>query len=404
MKKLRSQFNQFPKPFRILVGATFIDRLGGALIFPFLSLYVAQKFNIGMTQVGLLFGTWSISSMIGSTIGGALADRFGRKIILVAGLIFSAGTALMLGFVDDLGVFYLIVAFTGIFSDIGHPAQQAMVADLLKGEQRAEGFSLLRIVANLAIIFGPAIGGILSGVSYLLLFIIDAFASALTAIIVFSAIPETNPTHEGPENRKTTLQTLAGYFHVAKDRLFVAFIIASIIMILVYAQMYSTLSVYLYREHGITARGFGFLMSTNAAMVVFMQFWITKKLKQYPPMLLMILASLLYGIGFTMFGFTGTYPLFIAAMAIITIGEMVHIPSAQALAAYFAPEDMRGRYMAAFGFTWAIPNSIAPFLAGLVMDNLNSDWVWYIAGILSIAAAAAFAFLYIKTRQCFSSA
>jgi MFS family permease len=54
--------------------------VGGALIFPFLSLYVAQKFDVGMTQVGLLFGTWSLSSLIGSTIGGALADRFGRKL------------------------------------------------------------------------------------------------------------------------------------------------------------------------------------------------------------------------------------------------------------------------------------------------------------------------------------
>jgi len=386
------------------VGATFIDRLGGALIFPFLSLYVAQKFDIGMTQVGLLFGTWSVSSIIGSTIGGALADRFGRKIILVAGLIFSAGTALMLGFVDDLGVFYLVAAFTGIFSDMGHPAQQAMVTDLLKGEQRAEGFSLLRIVANLAIIFGPAMGGILSGVSYLLLFIIDAVASTLTALIVIAAIPETNPDHEESASRKTTMQTLAGYLQVARDRLFMAFIAASILMILVYTQMYSTLSVFLYREHELTARGFGFLMSINAAMVVFIQFWITRKLKRYPPMLLMIFASILYGIGFTMFGFIGIYPLFITAMAIITIGEMVHIPSAQALAAHFAPEDMRGRYMAAFGFTWAFPNSVAPFLAGLVMDNLNPDWVWYIAGMLSLAASAAFGFLYIKTRQRFRSA
>ena len=193
LNTLKAQFIAFPRTFRILVAATFIDRLGGGLIFPFLALYVAQRFNVGMTQIGLLFGTWSISSLVGSTIGGALADKFGRKFILIFGLLFSAGSALFMGFVNDFRVFYLVAIFAGVFSDIGHPAQQAMVADLLKGDQRAEGFSLLRVVANLAVTIGPAIGGLLAGVSYLLLFILDAIASTITAMIVLKTIPETKP-------------------------------------------------------------------------------------------------------------------------------------------------------------------------------------------------------------------
>jgi MFS family permease len=118
-------------------------------------------------------------------------------------------------------------------------------------------------------------------------------------------------------------------------------------------------------------------------------------------MLMMILASLLYGIGFSMFGYVGAFGLFMLAMAIITIGEMVHIPVAQALVAYFAPEDMRGRYMAAFGFTWAIPNIIAPTLAGLVMDNYTPELVWYIAGLLAMISALAFFYLFIRTRDRF---
>jgi MFS family permease len=80
---------------------------------------------------------------------------------------------------------------------------------------------------------------------------------------------------------------------------------------------------------------------------------------------------------------------------------MVHIPVAQSLVAYFAPDDMRGRYMAAFGFTWAIPNIVAPTLAGLVMDNFTPQWVWYIAGLLAVVAAVAFFYLFIRTRHRF---
>ena len=404
LNTLKAQFFAFPRTFRILVAATFIDRLGGGLIFPFLALYVAQRFNVSMTQIGLLFGTWSISSLVGSTVGGALADKFGRKFILIFGLLFSAGSALFMGFVNDFRVFYLVAIFAGDFSDIGHPAQQAMVADLLKGDQRAEGFSLLRVVANLAVTIGPAIGGLLAGVSYLLLFILDACASVITAMIVLKTIPETKPERSAEHPEESLLTTISGYGRVIKDRFFMAFIFVSIIMIIVYTQMYSTLSVYLFKMHGISAREFGFIMSMNAAMVVVFQFWITRKIKKFQPMLLMITATILYGIGFSMYGFVGTFGLFMLAMAIITVGEMIHVPTSQAMVAYFAPEDMRARYMAAFGFSWAIPNAVAPTLAGLIMDNYDPRWVWYLAGLLSLVAVAGFIYLYGRTKYKFVKA
>ena len=401
LKQIKQQYLSFPRTFRVLIAGTFIDRIGGALIFPFLSLYVAQRFNVGMTEVGLLFGIWSISSLIGSMIGGALADKFGRRIILICGLIFSATSALLMGFVNDMRAFYLLAAFAGIFSDIGGPAQQAMVADLLQGEQRAEGYGLVRVIGNLAMTIGPAIGGVLAGISYLLLFIIDACASLITAFIVFKTIPETKPERAEGQPSESIAQTLIGYSKVTKDGLFLAFIAATVIMVLVYTQMYSTLSVFLNRLHGISAQGFGYLMSMNAAMVVIMQFGITRRIKKYPPMLMMMFATLLYGIGYTMFGFVSEYGFFMIAMATITLGEMVHIPVAQALVASFAPEDMRARYMATYGIGWAIPNSVAALLAGLVMDNYNPNWVWYIAGLLSLVAIAAFWLLYLRTRNRF---
>ena len=401
--KLRYQYQSFPRTFRVLIAGTFIDRVGGALIYPFLSLYVAQRFDVGMTEVGLLFGIWSVSSLVGSMIGGALSDKFGRKVIMIFGLIFSALSALLMGFVNNMHTFYLLAAFAGVFSDIGGPAQQAMVADLLEGEQRAEGYGLVRVVANLAMTIGPAIGGVLAGISYTLLFVIDACASCITAFIVFKTIPETKPEKVEGEISESVMQTLKGYRVVVKDSLFMAFIGATIIIVLAYTQMYSTLSVYLNRMHGISTQGFGYLMSMNAAMVVLMQFGITKRIKNFPPMLMMILASMLYGIGYTMFGFVDVYALFAVAMATITIGEMVHIPVAQALVAYFAPEDMRGRYMAAYGLGWAIPNSVAALLAGIIMDNYDPQWVWYIAGILSLIAMGAFWYLHIRTKGRFTN-
>ncbi len=401
IKNLKNQYLSFPKTFRILIFSTFIDRLGGGLIFPFLSLYVAQKFNVGMTQVGLIFGLWSASSLVGSMIGGALADKFGRKLVIIFGLVSSAATGILMGLVTQLSSFYILALVAGIFSEVGHPASQAMVADLLGVEQRAEGYGIIRVIANISMTIGPAIGGILAGYSYLLLFIIDAAASTITALIFLFAIPETKPDSTEQEQSQSVLKTIAGYLVVVKDKIFIAFIVATMVILFVYTQMYSTLSVFLNQVHAVSAREFGWMMSMNAAMVVLFQFWVTRRVKDQQPLLMMILASALYGIGFVMFGFVRSSLFFYIGMAVITIGEMVHIPVAQALAAFLAPENMRGRYMAAYGLSWAIPNTFAPLMAGLFMDNYNPYWVWYLAGILSLVAVASFGLLYLKTRHRF---
>ena len=80
----------------------------GSLFFPFLSLYVAQRFDVGMTEVGLIFGIWSFSSLIGSMIGGALADKFGRKVIIIFGLVSSALTGILMGLVSRISSFYVL--------------------------------------------------------------------------------------------------------------------------------------------------------------------------------------------------------------------------------------------------------------------------------------------------------
>jgi len=75
----------------------------------------------------------------------------------------------------------------------------------------------------------------------------------------------------------------------------------------------------------------------------------------------------------------------------------------QALAVRFAPDDKRGRYMAFFGLSWAIPSMIGPWMAGRVMDTLDPRWVWYGGGILLGVAILAFLQLHLGSHQRFET-
>ncbi len=396
-------YDEYPRTFWTIAVVTFIDRLGGALIFPFFALYITSKFNVGMTEVGILFMLFSVPSLFGGLIGGALADRFGRKGVIVFSLTTTAVSTLMMGFIESLEAFYVLAVLVGLLAEVGGPAYQAAMADILPEEQRASGFGMIRVIFNLAVVIGPAIGGLLASRSYLLLFIADAVASGITTLIVVFFLPETRPQRIGQQPHESMARTFGGYAIPLKDTTFMFFILACMLQGFVYMQMGSTLGVYLRDSHGVPERDYGLLLSLNAAMVVVMQFWITRRIEKRPAFLIMVIGTILYAIGFGLFGPATTMAWFVIAMVILTIGEMLVAPVMQALVARMAPEDMRGRYMAVFGFAFVPPSALAPLAAGVVMDNYDPRWVWYAAAVIGTISAAMFLQLHRREARQLSS-
>jgi len=393
LQKVRKVYNEYPRAFWTYNIIVFIDRLGGFMLYPFFALYLTQKFDIGMSTVGILFAIFSISGFVGSALGGALTDRMGRKGVIIFSLVLSSLSALGMGFAPSLAVFIAVSVIVGTLSSVGHPAHEAVVADLLPPEKRPEGYGIIRVIFNLAVIIAPAIAGLLIARSYILLFIVDAVISLIAAAIVLFALPETKPqahVHAKPETMK---QTFGGYKRVFKDTPFVAFIGVTIMMSLVYMNMNTTLGVFLRDQHGLPEVGYGSLLSINAILVVLFQFWIARRLEKYKPILMMAVGSLLYAIGFSMYGFISAYALFVIAMVVITIGEMIVSPFQQALVAGFAPEAMRGRYMAVSGLSWGIAFAIGPYFAGRILDSANPNMLWAFCGFLGMLATLGFTVL-----------
>ncbi|MFZ5855941.1 MAG: MDR family MFS transporter [Chloroflexota bacterium] len=406
LKRFRTVYQDYPRLFWIVVGVSFIDRVGGTMLFPFFALYITQKFGVGMTEAGLLLGTMSAFGFGGGMIGGALTDRFGRKQLILFGLIFSALSSLAFGLVTTIRMMWPLVIVVGLLGEIAGPAHNAMIADILPEEKRQEGFGILRVVANVAWLIGPIIGGFVANrFDYFYLFVSDAVVSCIVAALFFRLLPETKPKakveagapHPQPESIG---KTIVGYFKVFKDFGFIAFIVANILMLTVYQQMYGTLSVFLRDEHGLDPQNYGILMTASAITVVLFQFGVSRWLRDKPPFLMMGLGTLFFLIGFSMFGYVSVYLLFALALVVITIGEMIVFPVSSGLAANFAPEDMRGRYMAVFGLSWAIPQMFGLAAAGYVLDNFsNPSLLWFICGGLSAVSAMSYYALHLRLHK-----
>ena len=401
---LRKLYKDYPRLFWIVVGTSFIDGVGGTMLFPFFALYITQKFNVGMTEAGFLLGLMSLFGLFGGMVGGVLTDRFGRRNLILFGLVFSALSTLTFGLVNEFIWMYPLVFVVGLIGHMSGPAHNAMIADILPEEKRQEGFGILRVVGNFAWIIGPTIGGLVAKSNFFSLFVIDAIISCIVAALIFRLLPETKPEVKVEASAPFTepesiWKTVLGYGTVLRDLAFVAFIVATILMLAVYQQMYGTLSVFLRDVHAIDPQHYGYLMTTSAITVVLFQFAVSRWLRGKAPFLMMAFGTLFYMVGFAMFGFVSTFWLFAAAIIVVTMGEMIVVPVSQGLAANFAPEDMRGRYMAVFGLSWAIPSIVSQALAGMILDNLNPNLLWYIGGVLCALSALSYYALHMRLLQ-----
>ena len=348
-----------------------------------------------MTQVGFLFALYAVSSFAGQLIGGALSDRIGRRTLLIFSLVTTSTSSLLMGIVESVTLFYALAIFVGVFVESGQPARQAIVADLLPEDKRAEGYAIIRVAFNLA----TAIGGFVASRSYLALFVADAVISLIAAFIVWRLMPETKPELVEGEADESFASSFGGYGKVLRDRLFVFFLLAGMLVGLVGMNLFATLGVYLRDNFDVPTQGYGLLLAMNALLVVVFQIPVGRRAERYPPMIVMGIGSALYGIGFGMFAFVSTVALFAAAMLVLTVGEMMIVPVSQAVVARFAPEAMRGRYMAIYGMSWSLPIAVGPLLAGLVMDNTDPRLLYWGSGLLGLFATAAYLGLHAQIRE-----
>jgi MFS family permease len=387
-QRLNHLIADFPRQFWILFGGTLVNSIGSGMVFPFLTLYLHQRLNISMTYVGVLLLIWSSSSLVGQIVGGALTDQFGRKKLMVFSL--GANALVLIGFgLADSFLFGAIVAGLGGFvGALFQPARDAMIADLVQADKRPQAYGLIRVVANLGIAIGPAIGGFLAAQSYLITFLANATTAFLFCLITLFFMRETKP--KNVSIRRADESPAGNFLTLLRDTRFMVFCGAISLCTILAGQMMAVLPVYMKDQFGLGETFYGWVMTTNAGMVVLLQLPITRLTQRIPRLWLTATGAMLYALGVFSVGFSSAFPHFVAAMIVYTFGEMLLVPTSTAVTADLAPADMRGRYMGMLGLTWSIGFGIGPIVGGLIGDQLGANAIWSITATTGLFAAIIF--------------
>lgn len=377
IESLRRTRMEYPGQFWLMSFGMLISTLGSSMIWPFLMIYVSETLAVSLAVVTSLMTINSVTNLIFSFIAGPVIDRLGRKWVMVISLAGNGACYILMSFADSLPAFIILMALRGAFMPLYQVGSDAMMADMLPSQKRSDGYSILRMSNNLGIALGPAIGGFITSNSYSLAFYLAAIGLIFYSVLLALNAKETLPTKDMAEHIK---ERFGGYGKIFKDKPFINFNLTFTLTTITASMIWVLLAVYAKQNYGVPENLYGFIPATNAIMVVTLQLMVTKQTKKHKPIHMIAIGAFFYGVAAMIIGFGTGFWMFWVAMVVMTLGELIMVPTATTFSANLAPADKRGRYMSIHGMTWGVASGIGPLAGGILSDTFSPHAPWFAAG------------------------
>jgi MFS family permease len=356
------------------------------MYFPFITVYFGAA--LGNYIAGILMTVPPIFSIIGSLLGGALADRLGRRPVMLLGASLQALMFVLFAVSPSHWIDYIAFIGIGLGGAIYRPASSAMVADLVPAENRRQIFATFITANNIGAVLGPALGAIFFFQYRQELLWTCALVLLLYLIAIFFIVHETLPHSAKSQEGSTSItrvfkEQLMGYGIIFRDKVFLVYILAGIFALVGIMQLDLYLPVYvinnvpaqaLFTWNGnslmlSSTEIFGWLVGFNGLLFVLFILPVTKWFNNWKERNIFILSSLLSGVGTFFVGLNNNIWFLFFITIIFTFGEIVRSPVTQSFISRYAPEHARGQYMGADSLQYTIGKFMAP------MTVFLSSWV-----------------------------
>ncbi len=365
---------------------------GYGLSLPFFTIYLISQRSLSSALAGLMIALAGLSRCVSSAISGELADTFGRKNVMMWGLLSQIVAMFALGLCISFQVdvpwmltCYFLTTFLGAFF---RPAANAWVTDNTTARTRVEAFGIIRIGLNIGWALGPAVGGFLVRYSYSTAFYFTAILYAVTILYV-SRLVRDRKVQPGRKRKPSFVSTLLSLkdTRLAKICLYVVMITA------VNSQLVVGLSVHCKQYLNMPEYFIGWFFTINGLVVVFLQYWATRWMKKIRLSTAMLLGCILYAVGFGSVGFFGSFGPIALGVFLAGVGELIVSPGEQTLVSNIASRETRGRYLGMLMVFYNFGSAAGFFMAGVLSDAIAPHYLpgpWIIVGTIALLAGYGF--------------
>jgi predicted MFS family arabinose efflux permease len=385
-----------------IVAATSLVNRAGMMALPFLVLYLTRHIGTSAALAGLAVSAYGLGGIVTGPIAGRLCDRLGPFTVMRASLALTGVILMVIPLAHSFGVVVLLVFVWALIADATRPATMSALSSAAAPEQRKAAIALNRLGVNLGMSIGPAVGGFLALVSFPLLFVVDGLTSlAAAGVLSLLLRPEdvrlvAHASHSNADedsNGSPVHPSTGPPVHpgVWRDRTALTFLLAMVLVGLVFTQTQGAMSVYLVRDLHYRESFFGALFAVNTLMIVALEVPLNLAMAHWPHRRALILGMLLTGIGFGAMGIAKSVAPLVATVVIWTFGEMITFPVGTAYLADLAPRGRMGEYMGAYSSTFSLSVIIGPWAGTAALDHFGSAATWagvFVCGLIAAAVTA----------------
>ena len=382
----RETVSGLPREFWWLWTSTLVNRLG-AFVATFMALYLTLDRGYSASYAGLVASLHGLGGVVSSLGAGVMADRLGRRPTLLVAQTSTAASVALLGFMHHPVAIAAVAFLVGMASNASRPAVQAMMADIVRPEDRVRAFSLNYWAINLGFAVSSMAAGFIAEFSYLAGFLIEAGMTLVCALVVFAKLPESRPVRSAKEATDDV-----GLGTVLRDRRFMSVVGLSFLVALVFQQGSVGLPVAMGRA-GFTPADYGMAIAVNGVLIVALQIPVTRFIQHRDPRRLLVISSVLAGYGFGLTAFAGSVGVFALTVCVWTLAEIVNAPTQTGLVVQLSPTHGRGRYQGMYTLSWSLAALIAPLMSGVVIDRFGAEWLWGLCALVGTVAGLGYGLL-----------
>jgi MFS transporter, DHA1 family, tetracycline resistance protein len=370
----------------VLFITVFIDLLGFGIVIPFLPLY-AKRLHIGAFGVGLILASYSLMQLLCAPLLGHFSDHYGRRPIIMIGLLGSSLSYVIYGFATSFGLMLISRAVHGACAGTVSTAQ-AYIADTTPESRRAHGMGMIGAAFGLGFVMGPALGGLLGRSSLQVPVFFAALLTLVNLIFAAIALPE---SHE-PDRAATLSSTSAAApllklpGRLTRHRLSHLFAIA-FLGTSAMAAFEATFALMVPGTYGYGARGIGELLAFAGLVQAFTQGYLLRKIVVRQGELKLVRVGMIaLAAGLAPIASVSNHLILWLLLALLSIGYGLASPSVASLISRSTDRQLQGEVLGVNQAALSFARICGPLAAGLIYQILGPTAV-YVGSATSALAA-----------------
>lgn len=375
----------------------------GSMVLPFLGVYMTDHLKFSIENTGIVLSFFGIGSVIGSWLGGFITDKIGEYKVQYLSLLLSVPLFCLIPiFKTEIGV-ATIILLQSIVSDSFRPANSVAITKYAKPEKITRAFSLNRMAVNLGFSIGPALGGILSAISYEFLFFANAFTALSAGILYILFFRKRNKLAKLKARKVKEVIEIKKENSPYKDGKFLIYCFLCMLFSICFFQIFSTLTIFYKDTAQLSQQSIGYILGYSGFLVVLLEMGLVQIAEKYLNLAwTMLLGTFICGLSYAMLGFDYSILTLVISMSLLCVGEIWALPFMSTITALRSGKNNKGAYMGLNGISFSIAFIVTPYLGTLIVEKFGFTILWIGTGIEATIIAIAFYFIVpwmIKDRK-----